>query len=115
VEQRQHARYQIWFPVQVDGGDLENAMAINHNIGAGGMLIALSAELKTGTEVAVTFRLPPDGDVERRLQGQIVRIERNNDDPDGVWPYRMAIAFDQVAGDLVPFLEKAVGRISEIP
>jgi hypothetical protein len=89
-------------------------MAVNHNIGAGGMLIALSAELKPGTEVSVTFRLPPDGKEERRLTGQIVRIEKNEADPDGVWPYRMAVAFDQIATDLIPLLEKAVTTIKEI-
>jgi c-di-GMP-binding flagellar brake protein YcgR len=114
VQRRRHARYHIWFPVRVDAGELEGAMAVNHNIGAGGMLIALSAELKAGSEVKVTFRLPPDGKEERHISGRIVRIEKNDADPDGVWPFRMAVAFDQIASDLVPLLEKAVHRISEI-
>jgi hypothetical protein len=114
VQRRRHDRYHIWFPVQVDAGELQGAMAINHNIGAGGMLIALSAELKTGKEVTVSFRLPPDGKEERRFTGQIIRIEKNAADPDGVWPFRIAVAFDQIAPDLVPLLEKAVNRISEI-
>jgi hypothetical protein len=104
----------MWFPVRVDAGKLTDAMAVNHNIGAGGMLIAVSAELKAGSEVQVTFRLPPDGKEERRFTGRITRVEKNEADPDGHWPYRMAVAFDKVAPDLVPLLEKAVNRISEI-
>jgi hypothetical protein len=83
-------------------------MAVNHNIGAGGMLLALSAELAVGEETTVTFRLPPDGKEERSLRGTILRIEKNPEDPDGVWPFRIAIGFDEVAEDLVPLLEKAV-------
>ena len=104
----------MWFPVQVDTGELRGAMAVNHNIGAGGMLVALSTELDVGKEVTVTFRLPPDGTQERRLTGQIIRIEKNEADPDGVWPFRMAVAFTEIANDLIPLLEKAVTRISEI-
>jgi hypothetical protein len=114
MQRREHARYNIWFPVQVDSEELNDAMAVNHNIGAGGMLIALSAELKTGEDVTVTFRLPPEGDQERRLRGTILRIEKNPEDPDGVWPYRMAVAFDSVSQDLVPLLEKAASALHEM-
>jgi hypothetical protein len=113
VQRRQHARYHIWFPVQIDSGDLSGAMAVNHNIGAGGMLIALSAELAVGQDATVTFRLPPDGKQEQRMRGTILRLEKNPEDPDGVWPYRIAIAFDDICESLVPLLEKAVLRVPE--
>lgn len=113
VQRRQHARYHIWFPVQIDSGDLSGAMAINHNIGAGGMLLALSAELGVGQEATVTFRLPPDGKQEQQMRGTILRIEKNPEDPDGVWPYRIAIAFDEISESLVPLLEKAVLSMQE--
>ena len=83
-------------------------MAINHNVGAGGMLLALSAELAEGKPVKVTFRLPPDGAQEQTIQGTILRLEKNPEDPDGVWPYRVAIGFDEISESLVPLLEKAV-------
>lgn len=81
-------------------------MAVNHNISAGGMLIAVSMQLDEGAEVSLSFRVPPD-DVEHTLVGKVVRIEDNAADPEGMWPYRVAVAFDNVEPSLVPALEKA--------
>ena len=108
MQRRQHARDHIWFPVQLDAGELSGAFALNHNIGVGGMLLALSAELKVGEEATITFRLPPDGKEEQRMRGTILRLEKNPEDPDGVWPYRIAIVFDAISEQLIPLLEKAV-------
>ncbi len=114
MQRRKHARYHIWFPVQVDAEDLSGAMAVNHNIGAGGMLIALTAELNVDQRVVVTFRVPPQGEREQRIEGRITRVEKNPEDPEGTWPFRIAVVFDNVATDLVPLLERAVSRISEL-
>jgi hypothetical protein len=84
-------------------------MAMNHNIGAGGMLMVLGSELRVGEPVRVTFRIPP-GDEERRLQGTVLRIENNSEDPEGAWPLRVAVAFDDVAPELAPMLETAAAR-----
>ncbi|MBN1655445.1 MAG: PilZ domain-containing protein [Deltaproteobacteria bacterium] len=114
MQRRKYARYQIWFPVQVKSGELSGAMAVNHNIGAGGMLIALSAKLEVGEKVAVAFRVPPQSDKEHKIEGLIARVEKNLEDPDGIWPFRIAVVFDEIATDLVPLLEQAVSRISEM-
>lgn len=113
MQRRKHARYTIWFPVQVDTAELEEALAVNHNIGAGGMLIALSAELKADQKVKVTFRIPPHDSQERIVEGMIIRVEKNLDDPDGMWPFRIAVAFDEIAQDLVPLLEKAAIHMND--
>ena len=42
-----------------------------------------------------------------------VRIERNSDDPDGMFPYRMAVAFDDPDPALVPSLEQAVRALAQ--
>jgi PilZ domain len=105
---REHARYSLWFPVQVEAGG-EVKLAMNQNIGAGGMLVALCAELKIDEPVSITFRLPTGGE-DRTARGRIVRIEPNTEDPDGEWPFKVGIAFDEVAPDLVPFLDDAVAR-----
>jgi hypothetical protein len=108
VQRREYERYRLWFPVQVAAGDPPK-LAMNHNIGAGGMLMALSAELTVGEPVKVTFRLP-SGDAEHSLQGRILRIEPNSEDPEGGWPHRVAVVFDEVAPELVPYLIDAVAR-----
>lgn len=89
-------------------------MAINHNMGPGGMLLASSAELQPGTEVKCSF-VVPTSTAQHEMKGRVIRVEKNADDPDGMWPFRIAIAFDEVAPDLVTLLEQASARISSIP
>jgi PilZ domain len=108
VQRRDHARYNLWFPVQLTAGGEPN-LAINQNIGAGGMLLALRADVKVGDVVSVKFRLPTGG-ADRELQGRVVRIERNSEDPDGEWPFKVGVAFEDVSPDLIPLLEDAVAR-----
>lgn len=84
-------------------------MAMNHNIGAGGMLMVLGADLSVGQTVRVTFRIPP-GEVERQLQGTVLRIEPNEEDPQGSWPMRVAVAFDDVEPELAKLMAEAVAR-----
>jgi hypothetical protein len=92
---------------EVDG------IAVNRDISAGGMLIALSARLELGAAVEVRFSVPTANDGERVLRGKVVRIEDNTEDPDGMWPYRMAVAFDDTDPDLIPVLENAVNQIAK--
>jgi hypothetical protein len=89
-------------------------MALNHNISAGGMLIAVSSKFEPDATVRVTFRMPPDDGDEHVIEGRVLRIEENRDDPEGIWPYRVAVVFDTVDEDLVPFLERAAQHLEEL-
>lgn len=109
MQHRDHVRYRLWFPVTLESGGATSKVAMTHNIGAGGMLMALSSELAVGEPVVVTFRLPP-GDTEHSLRGHILRIEPNSEDPQGAWPHRVAIAFDEFAPELLPYLDDASNR-----
>lgn len=108
MQRREYARYRLWFPVQVEAGG-QIKIAMNQNIGAGGMLVALCADLKVGDIVSVAFRLPT-GEAERTVNARVVRIEPNSEDPDGEWPFKVGIAFDEIAPDLIPYLEDAMSR-----
>ncbi len=110
MQRRRYGRYQLWFPVRVTGSGLDG-MAVNHNVSASGMLIALSARLEVGAEVQLRFTLPAAHGGERMLRGSVVRIEQNAEDPDGMWPYRMAVAFEDPDPELVPLLEQAAGQL----
>jgi hypothetical protein len=112
VERRERTRYQIWFPVQVAAGEL-GGIAMTHNVAAGGMLLASSADLSPGQRLKVVFALPNDH-TQRELEGCVVRVEKNSDDPEGMWPNRIAIAFDQVSEELEPLLREAAERISQV-
>ena len=84
-------------------------LAMNQNIGAGGMLIAMCADFKVGDLLSLTFRLPT-GEGERSVKARVVRVEPNTDDPEGAWPYKVGLAFEEVAADLVPYLDDAQSR-----
>ncbi|HEX4352613.1 MAG TPA: PilZ domain-containing protein [Polyangiales bacterium] len=106
MQRRDHTRYQLWFPVQLESS-AKPTVAMTHNIGAGGMLMALSRAIEVDELVVVTFRLPPPSGREYSLRGRVLRIESNSADPEGGWPYRIAVAFDEVAPELMPYLEDA--------
>lgn len=111
-ERRQGVRYNIWFPVQIST-DEGGTLAVNHNVGGGGMLLATGAELEPGQKVSITFTLPPNGP-ERRAEGKIVRVEENAEDPEGTWPNRVAVVFDVADEELETLLEEANQRVSQI-
>jgi hypothetical protein len=112
VQRRGHLRYQIWFPVQLDG-NAQPKIAMTHNTSASGMLVAIASQLAVGEPVVLHFRLPPNG-AEYRLNGRVLRIEPNAEDPQGSWPFRAAIEFDEVAEQLQPLLEEAAARLDSV-
>lgn len=96
--------------MQLEAGG-QARMAMTHNIGAGGMLMVLGQSLQVGEPVRVTFNLPPTG-VERVVQGTVSRIEPNTEDPEGAWPMRVAVIFENIDAELEPLLEAAATRLS---
>jgi len=113
VERRQQTRYKIWFPVQVTTDEF-GALAMTHNVGAGGMLLASPATLEAGQRVKVTFAVPPAGE-QRSLDAHVIRVDRNPEDPEGAWPNRIALAFEEVEESLESILASATERISNLP
>jgi hypothetical protein len=113
VQRREHGRYRLWFPVQVASGPIDG-MAFNQNISAGGMLVAVSARLEVDAKVTVRFQIPPNVAHEHVVEGRVLRIEPNAEDPDGIWPYRIAVAFEAVDEALVPYLERAADHLSSL-
>jgi hypothetical protein len=110
VERRTLTRYQVWFPVQLTtsaGG----TFAITHNVGAGGVLLASPAQLEPGERVTVSFAVPPKG-VAYELEGRVVRLEANPEDPEGAWPNRIAVQFDDVQEELEPLLQQIAEQVA---
>lgn len=107
-DKRNHKRYQLWLPVQYDAGEVEGGLAINRDIGQGGMLMAVTADLSVGQEVEVKIQLPPGNGEEFSLAGHIGRVEDNVDDPDGAWRHRVAVIFDELRPELEELLASGV-------
>jgi hypothetical protein len=87
------------------------AFAITHNVGAGGLLLASPAHLEPGERVKVNFALPPNGEA-YELEGSVVRLEKNPEDPEGTWPNRIAVQFDDVQAELEPLLQQIAEKVA---
>jgi len=84
--------------VQVSGDEIEGAVGVSKNASEGGVLISATTPLEMGTRVTVTFTLiGADGSdpTHHKVPGTIVRVDRNDDDPHGTFPFRIAAKFDQ--------------------
>ena len=77
------------------------------------MLAAVSSALRIGAHVELRFTLP-NSSQEHRLAGRVLRLEENSEDPEGVWPQRVAIAFDAVSPELEPYLDEAAARFGAV-
>jgi hypothetical protein len=107
-ERRGAQRFKVWFPMQVrpDGG--EPQLAVSQNVSRSGLLVATAVALEIGGTVEVVYQLPHAE--QRRVEGHIVRVQPNDEDPDGLWPYYVAVEFESP----VPEMESLVDRVSHI-
>jgi hypothetical protein len=103
MERRTYQRHDLWLPVRVDG--IEAGIAVTHNASQNGLLIVTATEAEIGTNVTVSFHVP--GGREHTAVGKVVRSGRNDDDPEGLWPYAMAVEFEDPLPD-VDTLRRAV-------
>lgn len=83
-------------------------MAISHNASGRGMLLVTATTLQVGAQVHIVVQLPPEGSEERKVSGRVVRVDKNKDDPEGIWPHRVAVEFEEP----VPDLEKALASLA---
>jgi len=94
VERRQHARYRLWIPIEIDSEDGSSWPGVIHDVSDHGALAVTAATFKLGVNVTIRFHMPPDGSDERRHAGQVARIGVNAADPDSLWKKEIAINFD---------------------
>lgn len=104
-ERRTAKRYALWIPIQMKQGEDVRMLAVSRNISGSGVLVIAGASLGIGETVHLTLSVP--GEADRELDGEIVRVEPNEDDPDGLWRHRIAVRFAQE----VPELEAAFERL----
>jgi hypothetical protein len=95
--QRRTPRFAFWLPMAVD--ELPAKLAVCRNASKNGILMVSRSHLAPGTRVTLRLELPTSGD-KRTLHGHVTRAERNDDDPEGLWPHRIAVEFDAPEPDL---------------
>lgn len=107
AENRRSRRVKTWFPVRMRHGERRNT-AVAKDVSAKGILLAARRQLELGSEVHVSLHVDPEAGCPRLVQGRVVRQEPNSNDPGGLWPYKVAIEFDQPDDELLT----AVGAAS---
>jgi hypothetical protein len=94
-ERRAHHRYRLWIPARIEGEDRPSRLAVGHDMSQKGSLLVTRSKLAAGERVQLFLRIPPHGEEEHRIAARVLRIEENVADPEGLWPFRVAVEFDQ--------------------
>lgn len=93
--------------MQFTAGGLRDHLAISRDVSSRGMQLSAATDLEPGSRVTISFRVMPDDEEMRFVEGKVVRVEENTDDPDGLWPLRIAVEFDEPVPDLEDQLQAA--------
>src|SRR5580704_17925464 len=92
-ERRHYVRYVLWFPVTLVTTEGKIG-AICRDVSPGGMLVSAAVVVPPDSALTCRFRLSVDTSDELVARGRVIRCERNVDDLELVFPYRVAISFD---------------------
>ncbi|MEC7526424.1 MAG: PilZ domain-containing protein [Myxococcota bacterium] len=90
MNERSAERHAVWVPVQVSGESGEVTLGVSDDVSEGGVQIVSPVVREVGSKVDVALHFP-DG-TKRTVTGEVVRVEPN-EDPDGLFPHRVAVAF----------------------
>jgi hypothetical protein len=98
MERRRHERLTEWLPVRLESG--EAGLAVTHNVSETGALLVTAQELTLGQQVRITVPVPAGssaqaGSRELELSARVVRVAENEEDPEGLWPYSVAVEFSE--------------------
>jgi hypothetical protein len=104
MERRGHQRRPFWLPLEVDG--LEVEVAVSHDASPRGLLLVCRTDVPVDARLKVRLRVPPGESTGRELEldARVVRTSRNDEDPYGLWPYKVAVEFATSSPELEAFL-----------
>jgi len=111
-ERRLHARYRTWLPAQIGGESVELQLAIGHDMSQGGALLVTRRELEIGTTITLEVQVPPGEGELHALEATVLRSAPNQADPDGLWPFQIAVAFDKAMPELEEALEDHLDHLA---
>jgi len=104
-DKRNTKRHEVWFPMHIVSEGRERQIAVSHDASAKGLLVATPNAIEVGAPVEITLRLPGRDGGEINVEGVIVRVEPNYNDPDGPLGCHCAIQFDDEIPELKAALE----------
>lgn len=90
-------------------------MAVGHDMGRRGALLVTEAPLAVGAMVRIQIRIPPEEGTESNLEAQVLRCQPNPEDPSGLWPHEIAVAFTRDAPEIEASLRDLVAEMGRPP
>ncbi|MEM6296256.1 MAG: PilZ domain-containing protein [Myxococcota bacterium] len=100
IDRRGPFRQRGWFAVRI-ASDGDEATTVAQNVSEGGVLLVSRKPLPVGDTVKLSMHLNPANEPPWLLGGRVVRTQKNEADPGGLWPHKVAIAFDAPVPALV--------------
>jgi hypothetical protein len=71
--------------------------------------MAAGGSVEVGTELTVTFQVQRDG-APKRVSGRVVRVERNPENVDSRWRFKLALAFAEPQPEIEALVRSLEGR-----
>ena len=100
LDRRQQFRARGWFAVRVHTGD-DEATTVAQNVADGGLLLVSRKPIDVGRRVHLSLHVSPGKEAPWMVPGRVIRASPNTADPAGLWPHRIAIAFDEAMPEVV--------------
>ncbi len=110
VERRTEPRYRLWLPVY--SNSLSGGVAITHDVSTSGMLLLTRSAPALGQQVDLRFCLTAQAERTFEIHAVVVRVLPNDEDPEGLWRFQLAVEYVQPQPDMGPLLREVAERLS---
>ncbi|MDC3956562.1 PilZ domain-containing protein [Polyangium jinanense] len=101
-DRRTAFRHTAVFPAHIDTGNGHKRTAVIRDLSVSGALVLTRARVKIGDEVTLSLYLTGDPNHSRDVKGRVVRDERRSVEVSDIWPYAVAIHFNEPFEDIEP-------------
>lgn len=88
-------RHQAFFPAEVDVGTGGKRTAMVRDLSVTGVLMLTVARVNIGDDIILHLYLTGDPNKPREVKGRVVRDERRSVEVSDMWPYAVAVQFDE--------------------
>jgi hypothetical protein len=88
-------RHQAFFPAEVDVGNGVKRAAMIRDLSVTGVLMLTVARVNIGDDIILYLYLTGDLNKAREVKGRVVRDERRSVEMSDMWPYALAVQFDE--------------------
>jgi PilZ domain len=94
-DRRVALRHQAFFPAEVNVGTGAKRAAMIRDLSVTGVLMLTIARVSIGDELLLHLYLTGDPNKPREVKGRVVRDERRSVEMSDMWPYAVAVQFDE--------------------